>query len=360
MTMAKAAVEPRVDSRRPLQTINVRTTPTPLLLPATIGAGTRHRPTPEVVVASALDYCHKLDRELRQLGLRKEERRMFVRALVVNPHDPDAARLDEQLDRASATGRGGPRSPEEEEAEEALAKAKREGEEVASILRSALGAETARLSGIEERLAQCQAEVQRAHASTQMEAQRADAAESVQRQLQDKLRRHRLAWDGRAKHAADTVSTMKRMAEMEEQSKGQQRDQLLAELDAAHQHVQRAEQAIAQCEQSKARMAESFAAMERELKDVRRQALGEQMQHEDLARFLKAAKDQAEADAQASREEAKQSRDELEGVRQKCVLVRAPTQSLAGALGELLAATVRLPQCQRVLTDCSGGSKSVV
>ena len=29
-----------------------------------------------MIVASALEYCHELDRELRQLGLRKEERRL--------------------------------------------------------------------------------------------------------------------------------------------------------------------------------------------------------------------------------------------------------------------------------------------
>ena len=74
------------------------------------GAGGRHRPTPEVVVASALDYCHKLDRELRQLGLRKEDRRLFVRSLVVNPHDPDAARLDAEASRRSAGGGSARRS----------------------------------------------------------------------------------------------------------------------------------------------------------------------------------------------------------------------------------------------------------
>lgn len=317
--MANKVAVPRVDSRRPLQHIDVRTTPAPLLLPATIGAGTRHRPTAEVVVASALDFCHKLDRELRQLGLRKEERRMFVRALVVNPHDPHAAALDQQLDRDSKTATTGPRGLEQEAEEAAVARAKREGEEVAAILRAALNGETNRVREVEYRFAQCTQELEQTKASIQMEAERAEAAEAVQRQLQDKLRRHRLAWDGRAKHAADTVSTMKRMAAMEEQSTSQQRDQLLAELDVAQQHVQRAEYAIAQCEQSKARMAESFAAMERELKDVRRQALAEQMQHEDLAKFLKAAKDQAEAEAQKCREEAGQSRNELEGVRQKCV-----------------------------------------
>eukprot|EP01043_Picozoa_sp_COSAG02_P020561 COSAG02_NODE_1018_length_15181_cov_18.026389_10_plen_339_part_00 len=317
--MASKIAVPRVDSRRPLQHIDVRTTPAPLLLPATIGSGTRHRPTSEVVVASALDFCHKLDRELRQLGLRKEERRMFVRALVVNPHDPHAASLDKQLDRVAEGTRTGPRGPEEEAEREAIAEVKREGEQVADILRAALSSETNRLHEVEGKLAQTMQELEQANMSVQMEAERAEAAEAVQRQLQDKLRRHRLAWDGRAKHAADTVSTMKRMAEMEEQSKGQQRDQLLAELDTAQQHVQRAEHAVAQCEQSKARMAESFAAMERELKDVRRQALAEQMQHEDLAKFLKAAKDRAEAEAQNCREQAKKSRDELESVRQKCV-----------------------------------------
>ena len=227
--------------------------------------------------------------------------------------------LDKQLDRIAEGTGAGPRGPEEEAEQEALAKVKREGEEVADILRAALNSETNRLHEVEGQLAQSQQQLEQANMSVQTEAERADAAEAVQRQLQDKLRRHRLAWDGRAKHAADTVSTMKRMAEMEEQSKGQQRDQLLAELDLAQQHVQRAEHAIAQCEQSKARMAESFAAMERELKDVRRQALAEQMQHEDLAKFLKAAKDRAEAEAQKCREEAKKSCDELEGVRQKCV-----------------------------------------
>jgi hypothetical protein len=317
--MASKTAVPRVDSRRPLQHIDVRTTPAPLLLPATIGSGTRHRPTSEVVVASALDYCHKLDRELRQLGLRKEERRMFVRALVANPHDPHAASLDKQLDRIAEGTRARPRGPEEEAEQEAIAKVKREGEEVAEILRAALNSETNRLREVEAQLVQSLQQLEQANRSVQMEAERADAAEAVQRQLQDKLRRHRLAWDGRAKHAADTVSTMKRMAEMEEQSKGQQRDQLLTELDLAQQHVQRADHAIAQCEQSKARMAESFAAMERELKDVRRQALAEQMQHEALAKFLKAAKDRAEAEAQTCREEAQKSRDELESVRQKCV-----------------------------------------
>lgn len=317
--MASKVAAPRVDSRRPLQQIEPRTTPAPLLLPATIGAGTRHRPTAEAVVASALDFCHKLDHELRQLGLKKEERRMFVRALVVNPHDPDAARIDQQLDSARPA-RAAPRGPAQEAEAAALAKVKLEGEETAAILRTAFKAESNRVHELEEQLAHCKQQLEQANESIRLEAQRADGAEAIQQQLQGKLRRHRLAWDGRAKHAADTVSTMKRMAEMEEQSKGQQRDQLLAELDAAQQHVQRAEFAISQCEHSKARMAESFAAMERELKDVRRQALAEQMQHEDLARFLKKAKNQAEAEANKCRDEAKRSREELETVRQKCVI----------------------------------------
>ena len=318
--MAKV-VEPRVDSRRPLSqgAINVRTTPAPLLISATIGPGTRHRPAPQVIVASALDYCYKLERELRQLGLRKEERRMFVRALVVNPNDPDAARLDATLDRPRAgeeEEHGGARTQQAESDSEAkLESVKAEAAEVGSILRAALNTEQSRVRDLQEQLVVAHQELARSLRGREYEEERAAAAEEVQRQLQDKLRKHRLAWDGRAKHAADTVSTMKRMAEMEEQSKGQQQTQLLGELDAAHQHVMRAEQAIAQCEQSKARMAESFAAMERELKDVRRQALAEQMQHEELARFLKTAKDNAEALAGQCREEAQQSREELDGVK---------------------------------------------
>ena len=313
----------KVDSRRPLQRIDVKSTPQPVLLPSAMIAGGRHRPTPEVVVASALDYCHKLDRELRQLGLRKEDRRLFVRSLVVNPHDPDAARLDAEASRRSE---GGASEAESSRSSGGDAEGGAEGgaedgavkvADTGAILRAALNAETARVRQLEEQLARSAEEAELMQAGRQYEEQRADAAEAVQRELQDRLRRHRLASDGRAKHAADTVSTMKRMAEMEEQTKNVQRGQLLAELEAAHQHVRRAEQAMAKCEQGKARMAESFAAMERELKEVRRVALGERMQHEAAMQSMHNAKTEAEAEAEACRMRATASEEELETVKSR-------------------------------------------
>eukprot|EP01047_Picozoa_sp_COSAG01_P008692 COSAG01_NODE_345_length_18538_cov_64.139433_7_plen_173_part_00 len=113
-------------------------------------------------------------------------------------------------------------------------------------------------------------------------------------------------------HAADTVQTIKRMAELDEEAKGQQRDELLAELDAARQHVRRAERAVVLCDHNKARMADNFVMMERELKDVRRRAQQERAQNESVTKRLQAAKEQAEIETQEYRSAADQAQTELD------------------------------------------------
>ena len=290
MEMRNEAVS-KVDSRRAVEyTFDVATRPsTCLALPAPMIAGSRHRPSPDIVVAGAIDYSCKLDRELQKMGLRKDERRLFVRSLVVDPLNPVA---DASMPDVENSG------PDELS-------------EVA-VLRAALGVESARLRQLQEELSACAAGKDRALGERDTETLRANAAHAAQKQLQDDTRRNKMAWEGRAKHAADAVQSMKRAAKADVATRDQQRDELLSELHAARQHVQRAEHAVAMCDHSKAKMAESFTAMERELRDTRRHALTERTQHELAVRKLQLARDQAETEMQQYRKLSEQQQTNLD------------------------------------------------
>jgi len=269
--------------------MEVTSTPTCLNFPGgrTL-ASSRHRPSADVLVSSAADFCHRLDRELRSLGLRRDERQFFVLTLASDPMDVWFGASDLRAGDKDA----------ENSAE--------------AVLRTAVRVETARARKLEEQLEACQVAKAQAEQAAADQEIRARSAEAVQQQLQNRLRRHKMAWEGRAKHAADTVQTMKRMAELDEEANGQQRDELLAELDAARQRVSHAERAVVVCDHNKARMAENFAMMERELRDVRRRAQHDRAQHETTTKRLQAAKEQAESEAEQCRAAAEQAQTELD------------------------------------------------